>query len=213
MPTGHGTCGYEGRLRRSPPSKNATADAIFKTAYADGRREPREAYLFDALHQLICNDAAALPVGTSLRKSSGPAYLALVRADISALKRGRVEGDEVCDMPGVGPLSVPALREILPDAIIKLVISDGVDVANVTHLGRKPTVAQQVALLWQTPECIVGGCNRTDIEFEHHDDWRAVRRTELANLGGLCHHHHDLKSRGWRLIREPDRSARLEPPP
>ena len=41
-------------------------------------------------------------------------------------------------------------RELLGDAILKLVITKGVDVANVTHLGRSATMAQQVALSWQS---------------------------------------------------------------
>ena len=36
----------------------------------------------------------------------------------------------------------------------------GVDVANVTHLGRSPTIAQRVALWWRSPECTREGCTR-----------------------------------------------------
>jgi hypothetical protein len=39
-------------------------------------------------------------------------------------------------------------RDLLGDAIVKLVITNGVDVANITHLGRGPTTAQKIALMW-----------------------------------------------------------------
>jgi BarA-like signal transduction histidine kinase len=38
-------------------------------------------------------------------------------------------------------------RDLLGESIVKLVITNGVDVANVTHLGRGPTAAQRIALL------------------------------------------------------------------
>ena len=51
-------------------------------------------------------------------------------------------------------------RDLLGDAVVKLVITKGVDVANVTHLGRGPTVAQKIALWWQTPQCTELDCTR-----------------------------------------------------
>jgi hypothetical protein len=44
--------------------------------------------------------------------------------------------------------------------MLKLVITTGVDVADVTHLGRGPTAAQRAALLWANPTCSVHGCQR-----------------------------------------------------
>ena len=42
----------------------ARADQLFNKARAEGRREPREAYLFDALMDLVCGESAATgPVG------------------------------------------------------------------------------------------------------------------------------------------------------
>jgi hypothetical protein len=67
------------------------------------------------------------------------------------LVRGRVEGDELCEINGVGAVSVQRARELLSESILKIVITRGVDVLNVTHLGRGPTVAQRIALLWTSP--------------------------------------------------------------
>ena len=49
---------------------------------------------------------------------------------------------------GLGPIPVSTARELLGESILKLVITKGVDVVNVVHLGRAPTAAQRVALLW-----------------------------------------------------------------
>jgi hypothetical protein len=43
------------------------------------------------------------------------------------------------------------------DVVLKLVLTQGVDVAHVTHLGRGPSAAQRVALLWSSPTCTVEG--------------------------------------------------------
>ena len=68
-----------------------------------------------------------------------------------------VQGGELCEIAGVGPVPVSVAKELLGEAIVKLVITNGVDVANVTHLGRGPTAAQKAALLWMNPICSVAG--------------------------------------------------------
>jgi hypothetical protein len=135
------------------------------------------------------------------RRWSNPRYLALLRIDAAALRRGRVEGDELCEITGVGPVPVSVARDLLGEAIVKLVITNGVDVANVTHLGRGPTTAQKIALMWTTPTCTVEGCNRRRIEYDHQKPWSETRHTRLDELDPLCEYHHDLKTRlGWALV-------------
>ena len=129
-------------------------DEMFKTARAEDRKETREAYAFDAFIELAnrasgpceCDGEGEMPTA----KKAAPRFMALIRADIEALLRGTVEGDEICEIAGLGPIPAMVARELLGDAVLKLVITKGVDVANVTHLGRSPTVAQQVAL-WGKP--------------------------------------------------------------
>jgi hypothetical protein len=92
-------------------------------------------------------------------------------------------------------------RELLGEAILKLVITDGVDVRNVTHLGRGPTAAHRAALLWMNPTCSVQGCPRSRLEWDHREPWAQTRHTRLDELDGLCAFHHDLKTRcGYALI-------------
>jgi hypothetical protein len=130
-----------------------------------------------------------------------PRYLALLRVDAAALRRGRVDGQELCEIAGVGPVPVSVARDLLGEAIVKLVITNGVDVANVTHLGRGPTTAQKIALMWTNPTCIAEGCHRRRIEYDHRKPWAQTRHTRLDELDPLCDYHHDLKTRlGWALV-------------
>ena len=191
---------------------------MFKTAKAEGRKEPVPAYAFDALIALA--DRAGAPGSDSepdakakTRKSTPARYLALIRVDHDALVRGEVAGDEECEIAGMGPIPVPVARDLLGDAILKLVITKGVDVANITHLGRSVTVAQQVALWWRSPTCTVLGCNRTQrIENDHNPDFAQTHHTRLDESDPLCEHDHDKKTRlGWALI--PGKGKRAFVPP
>jgi hypothetical protein len=130
-----------------------------------------------------------------------PRYLALLRVDVEALHRGRVDGDELCEIRGVGPVPVSVAEELLGRSVLHLVITRGVDVVNVTHLGRGPTAAQKIALAWASPGCTVVGCWRTRTENDHRAPWAQTRHTRLGELDPLCVYHHDLKTRsGWALV-------------
>ena len=130
-----------------------------------------------------------------------PRYLALLRVDAAALRRGHVAGEELCEIAGVGPVPVSVARDLLGEAIVKLVITDGVDVLNVTHLGRGPTIAQKIAVMWTNPPCSVQGCHRRRIEYDHQKPWAQTRHTRVDELDPLCGFHHDLKTRlHWALV-------------
>jgi hypothetical protein len=153
------------------------------------------------------------PVGpVPPRRWSNPRYLALIRVDAAALRRGHIDGDELCEIAGIGPVPVSVARDLLGEAIVKLVITNGVDVANVTHLGRGPTVAQKIALMWTHDTCLVEGCHRRRIEYDHRTPWAQTRHTRLDELDPLCDYHHDLKTRlGWALV--PGKGKRPFVPP
>jgi hypothetical protein len=176
-------------------------DEMFKAARAEGRTESRDAYAFDALLEMARR--ASQPTSADGAKKASPRNMALVRIDHSALVRGTVEGDEICEIAGLGPIPVTVARDLLGDAVVKLVITKGVDVANVTHLGRSPTVAQRVALWWQAPECTAEGCTRARwLENDHELGWAETKRTRLDELDPLCKHEHRLKTQhGWSLVR------------
>lgn len=181
-------------------------DELFRHAYREGRREPRDAYAADAVLEMALRardgTAGSGDGQAGADHKRGQRFLALIRADLDALVRGSVEGDEVCEIAGVGPIPVAVARQLLGDSILKLVLTRGVDVANVTHLGRGPTVAQKVALLWSQPSCEVEGCpRRARLEVDHLEPWAETHHTRLDELGRKCPHHHDLKTNhGWDLV-------------
>jgi hypothetical protein len=151
-----------------------------------------------------------------------PRYLALLRVDVQALHRGRVAGGELCEIRGVGPVPVSVAEGLLGRSVVHLVITRGVDVLNVTHLGRGPTAAQKIALAWASPGCTAQGCWRTRTENDHREPWAQTRHTRLDELDPLCAHHHDLKTRsGWALVDgtgkrpmvPPDDPRHPKPPP
>jgi hypothetical protein len=135
------------------------------------------------------------------RKTTNPRYLALLRIDLAALVRGGVHDGELCEITGLGPIPVTAARALLGDAVLKLVITKGTDVAHVTSLGRGPTAAQRIALLWTSPTCTVEGCVETFTQHDHRIDWAHTHHTRLDELDKLCTWHHDLKTlQGWALV-------------
>jgi hypothetical protein len=146
------------------------------------------------------------------RPRPNPKHLALIRVDLAALVRGIAEGDELCEITGLGPIPVRVARDLLGDSILKLVISRGVDVANVTHLGRGVNTAQQLALLWTDPQCRVEGCHRTRLQNDHRTGWTITRTTRLDDTDPLCAHHHDLKTyKGWALVAGEGRRPMVPP--
>jgi hypothetical protein len=122
---------------------DSLTDELFQRAHAERPQEPREAYAFDAL--------VALAQSGSGR--TGTKYRALVRVDLEALTRGATEGEERCEVTGIGPIPVRIARQVLGDAIVDLLVTRGRDVATVVYLGRGPTATQKLALLWSQPTC------------------------------------------------------------
>jgi hypothetical protein len=253
-------------------------DEIFTTAWAQGRREAREQYAFDALIELARRvrtardntgethsgqahtGEAATDTGTARnddrdaaaatamaetatpgtgndneqpevdntnqpgspiakkrhrrrrRRADSPTYLALLRIDFAALQRGWTEDDELCEIAGIGPIPVNRARELLSDAVIKLIATRGEQVANVTHYRRSPNTAQRIALLWAQPTCSVAGCDHSIVEIDHRHDWHNTHRTRLEDLDPLCPHHHRLKTyHGWALVAGTGKRAMVPP--
>jgi Domain of unknown function (DUF222) len=175
-------------------------DDVFTRARAEGRREPREAYGFDALVELASRPRQ--PAAQPPAKRTDPRFLALVRVDLEALRRGSVSVEETCEITGVGPVPVSVARDLLGESILHLVITRGRDVTTTVHLGRGPNAAQHIALLWAQPECSRLGCDQTwtHAEVDHRTPWTESHETALGNLDRLCKFDHRLKTHdGWAL--------------
>ncbi len=187
-------------------------DELFNAARREGRSEPRAAYAMDALAQ-ICAEwmgqpappTEAEPTDAEPAKTSRPkppAFLGIIRVDLEALRRGWVEGDEVCEIAGLGPVPVEQARRLLGAAILYLVLTKGSAVGTTVNVKRGPNTAQRIALLATQPTCDITGCTSPFSEADHEDPWAACKVTELGNLKRKCTHHHDLKTKGWATLEE-----------
>lgn len=129
-------------------------------------------------------------------------FRAVIRVDYEALLRGSLQGEETCEIAGLGPIPVRTARDLLGEATMHLVITKGVDVANLTYLGRSANAAQRIALLWQMPMCIVEGCQRrAHLQYDHEKPFVETKHTRLDELSPKCEHHHALKThKGWELV-------------
>ena len=108
----------------------------------------------------------------------------------------------MCEIPGVGPVPVSTARALLPEAFVKVIVSDGVDVLSVTHVGRGIPSHVRSAIEERDPTCVVPGCDvAVGLEIDHwQTDFGKGGPTALANLARLCHPHHFMKTyRGFAL--------------
>lgn len=186
-------------------------DEIFHERRSLGVRESRDTYAWDALVRMAERSRDGAGSGS---KTRNPRHLALLRVDVEALRRGQVDGDELCEITGVGPVPVRVATDLLGDATLKLIITKGTDVLNVTSLGRGPTAAMRTALLWTSPTCVVEGCSRTIVEHDHRTgaEFATTRHTRLDELDRLCCGHHDLHTHhGWALVHGKGKRAMVPP--
>ena len=169
-------------------------ERIFRVARTAGRREPAEAYAFDAVEELAtaAGSDRPVPVGADAK--------ILVRVDHPALLRGRVLDSEVCEIAGVGPIPVSVVREWMGDAFVAALLTRGTEITKVVHLGRRFTSEQRTALQWQDPICARAGCaNRLRLEYDHFEDWATTRTTRVDAGRRFCAACHRLKTTGWTV--------------
>jgi hypothetical protein len=204
-------------LARLDAAMKPLLNDIFIDAREEGRREPHEAYAFDALMGLVDRKTAVGPDATAETSADGWEFAkVIIRADLAALDRGRPEPGELCEIAGQGPVPVADVwRMIDGGAFIAGILTAGTDILKVHHLGRRPTVLQRTILEWETAGiCIVEGCTRPVAEIDHVEDWAHTHITQLRDLAGLCRHHHQLKTHhGYTLgPRLPNGNRHLHPP-
>ena len=189
-------------LLKLPPEDMAEIDAALKPridrAFADarqaGRFEPVDRYAADVVRDLLVGGRGDEAPG---RRSQAvrPEKKVIALIDLAALNRGSVEGDETCEIAGVGPVSVSAVRALLHDAFLAVVITDGIDLLPVTHLGRQVTAAQRTALEARSGgACEVCG-SRHLLDIDHNEGWALTYETRLDDLSWFCWHCHGTKTR------------------
>jgi hypothetical protein len=163
------------------------------------RRDSDAAVAADALVEMA--RCASSQPGDPLRPT--PSAVVHVRVDHAALERGHTERGEVCEVPGVGPVTVGWVQSLLPDAVVAALLVEDDEVLRVAHLGRFIPAKVRTALLERDRCCVVPGCSvDCDLEIDHIRPIAAGGRSELVNLCRLCRFHHYLKTHhGWRISR------------
>jgi hypothetical protein len=144
----------------------------------------------------------------------GPPAMVIAVVDHAALVRGYAEPAERCVIDGIGPVPVSTIEEMMRDAFLAAVVTDGVDIRSMVHLRRQPTAAQRTALMVRDPTCVIPGCDVTEgLEIDHVRGWVPTRHTTLDELARECPHHHYLKTyEGWVLSGGPGH-WKWDPPP
>lgn len=175
-------------------------------ANRSGRRDESQAALdADALVSLVTGEERratfAGTQGVRRRRTD-----MIWHVQLEALRRGGLEDGEVCEIPGIGAVSLAAARHVLGEANLRLVISDGVSVSTVLHVGRTVPAHVDTALEGRDRTCVVPDCGvAVNLEVDH---WQVPYAeggpSELWNLCRLCRHHHRLKTfEGYELAGGP----------
>jgi hypothetical protein len=169
----------------------AEANGLFAEARKAGIQESPATYRADALVRLVAGDAER-------SRSTGPTgstrSTVCIRVDARALRRGYAKEGETCHIPGVGPIPVATVTRQLSDAYVKVLVTDGVDVSTVCHIGRSVPAHVQSALEERDPQCVVPGCDIAQGLENHHWDvpYAECGTSNLAGLARVCQWHHDL---------------------
>jgi Domain of unknown function (DUF222) len=203
-----------GRFRLTPEvggqvkkTIDAQVQKIFRARKA-GEHEPHAAYGADALADFVLNN-------TDPETKRDPNATVHVIIDHDALVRGNPEPGETCEIPGVGPVNVAWVRELLGSAFLTAIIKRGKDILTVAHFGRHIPAVLQTALIVQGWECRIEGCyHRGYLERDHVHDHAKGGATSLDNIEPRCSREHRLKSAGWILgPRNPQTGKRKLFPP
>ncbi len=103
---------------------DAETDRIFREARAAGQRDPRAAYMHDALVQPDHQRA-----DQAHRRAPRPPTR-------TAIARGHVVNGERCEIDGVGPIPVTTARQMLADARVTTMVRDGDAITHVSSMTR-----------------------------------------------------------------------------
>lgn len=181
---------FEARVQRQ-------RDHEFDQARREGRHELPDAYTFDALMALTDPGATAV-------SSSKPEMLIL--ADLPPLVDGHLHDGQTIEIPGVGPYPIDAARQqLFGDAVLRLVVRHGVDVAAVVTNTRAIRTAVEAGIRARDRgTCVVPGCGRTrNLQIHHVGSPTAFSDTQITRFDQLAlvdlEHHDDVTHRGAEL--------------
>lgn len=195
-----GAVRFDGRMT---PDAGATViaaidqrkDKLSAAARRAGRWESLAAHAADALVELANGSGAP-----------GPRAMVHVLVDHRVLTSARAKADQRCEIPGVGRIPAATARSLAGDAFVKAIVTKGVDIKAVAHMGRTVPARLRTALELRDQVCVVPGCDdRNGLEIDHYRiPWAAGGPTRLDNLARLCRWHHYAKTHlGYRLSGAP----------
>lgn len=181
-------------------------DAAIDHARREGRREPSEAYGADGLVAMAVAAVSGGDVpdarGGRGRRRLGDRRELIGIVNFESLMRGTVEVGETCEIAGVGPVPTQVARQVFGDALLRIVIRDGVDVRTVVNTGRTASAIQETAVLVRdNGRCRRPRCDLPISEIDHVTGYEMTRTTTLDDLAGLCGRDHDLKTYGGHRYR------------
>jgi hypothetical protein len=185
----------------------------FTNARRQGRRESPDAYRADALVALASRGSlgSGRRSGTSAARGSDertepiaadvvdapPTAHVIVRVDHAALLRGHVEGDETCEIDGLGPVPVSDVERLMSDPILTVLRTKGTEVVAASTSTRVIRRSLRQAIEQRDRVCVVPGCGiASGLEIDHLVPFAQGGPTSIENLQRLCKHHHRLKTTG-----------------
>ena len=173
---------------------------ITRKAAKDKIKEPPAAHLADALVAMAEKSRCIPP--DAFRP--GPTALVHLRLDYAAVERGYLERGEICEVPGIGPVSLQAARDLLVDSRQVIIGFEDEDIRTVKGVGHSiPERLRRAVYERCDYRCVVPGCTTCHdrLEIDHTTGVKEGGPTQLYNLGLLCHYHHRLKTfHGYRLL-------------
>jgi hypothetical protein len=120
-----------------------------------------------------------------------------------ALKRGYATANETCEVVGVGPVDVDWVQQLLPEALVDVLLHDLVDIRAHATTTRYRRRAIETSLKARDRRCVVPGCKRRGrLQVDHRHDFHLGGPTSGANCERLCAVHHYEKTHcGARIVR------------
>jgi hypothetical protein len=195
----------EVEFARVAPRLEAEAKRRWKAAgNGHGAEDSLEAHRLDAFIHLLSVDGD--DGGGAQGGGASPLPRTLIIVNAESLRRGTTEGGELCEIDGIGPVSVAAATELLSEGGFQYLVKEGFDIKTVTKSTRVIRNCIDMALIVRDRVCARPGCGkRLGLERDHRQlDYAKDGPTELDNLVRLCPECHKLKTDGgWRLEGRP----------
>lgn len=162
-------------------------------------------------------DAFAEVCSGGSRGTARPELVVVVSHEVTQRGWSSVEGDEVCAIPGVGPIDPQVAKRIAEDAFLNGVFYDGTDLRHLRRWSRSIPVEVRLALSlgpppeFDGPRCADCG-NRWGLEVDHVVPMAAGGPMSLPNAENRCGRCHLRKTARDRRERVAAGGGDRDPP-